>query len=94
MKYQAIKSSRIKYGFMGITTFEGEWRYHKDLHEWVNHDDNYEWDGSGYSSHQPCKSVRAFRRKLKKCPKEVEFILVSRWIGHNIIGFNTKKICG
>jgi len=44
----------------------------------------------GYSSHQSCKSVKAFRRKLKKAPKGVKFILVSKWEGYNVEGIGSE----
>ena len=96
MKYQAPKNRRTKYKFIGITTFEELWVWHEYYKKWINHDDNdYVWDGTGYTSHQPCSPIRAFRRKLKKCPKGVEFVLVSRWFNNDVIGFNTKdsKLC-
>jgi len=82
LKYEARKRTRINYRFMGFTTFEQGW--------WHNHDEN-RWEKNpsncNYGSHEPCRSVRAFRRKLKKAPKGVKFILVSRWKGYDVTGF-------
>ena len=91
MKYKAQKNNRINYGFMGFTTFENGWWFHETRKEWVDHNDPaYVSEYNGYTSHQPCCSMKAFRRKLKKCPKGVEFILCSRWVGYDIIGKNTS----
>ena len=83
LKYEANKLARINYKFMGITTFERGWWYDRDLNEWTN---NPDFKRGNISSHQPCKSARAFRRKLKSAPNGVEFILVSRWYGRDITG--------
>lgn len=93
MKYQASKNNRINYGFIGITTFDkNHWMFHENQNKWINHSDfTYISDGKGCCSHQRCKSVKAFKRKLKKCPKYIKFILVSKWIGYNVIGYNTAK---
>ena len=92
MKYQANKRSRINYGFIGITTRESGWWYHESTKQWMNHNmPYYESDGKGFSSHQDCNSVRAFRRKLKKCPKGVKFILVNKWVGYDVTAYNTTK---
>ena len=45
----------------------------------------------GCSSHQRCDSVRAFRRKLKKAPYGVTFILVNRCVGYDVHGVGTNK---
>jgi len=77
---------------MGITTFAKDWWWHEIENKWINHNDpSYVSRHNGYSSHQPCRSMKAFRRKLKQCPMDVEFILTSRWVGHCIYGKNTKK---
>lgn len=88
LKFEAGKGSRINYRFMGFTTFEDNW--------WFSHNSNM-WEQcptageNGFSSHQSCRSLKAFRRKLKKAPKGVEFVLVSRYVGHNVSGFGCKK---
>lgn len=81
MKYEAKKPNRIKYMFMGFTTFERDWWYNEKLKQWENGTSKSD---NRYSSHQDCRSVRAFRRKLKKCPKGIEFVLCSRWKGHDV----------
>ena len=92
MKYEASKKSRINYGFCGITTFVNGWWWHENDNKWINHNNPlYISQHNGYSSHQPCRSVKSFKRKLTQCPSGVEFILVSRWVGHCVYGKNTSK---
>jgi len=82
---------RINYRFIGFTVYKG------DCGLWFIHNTN-RWEynpntgKNGYSSHQPCRTVRAFRRKLKYAPKGISFILVSRWFGHDIIGQGSYEI--
>jgi hypothetical protein len=83
MKYEAQKGNRINYGFMGITTFEFGWWFSHNSNRW---EQNPESGEKGCSNHQDCRTMKAFRRKLKNAPKGVEFILVSRWNGYDIIG--------
>jgi hypothetical protein len=90
LKYNAKKGQRIKYGYMGFTTFDmsvndGFWYYNKTLKKW---EENMVNENCAYSSHAPCKSVKAFKRKLKNAPRGVTFILVSRWVGHDVQGIN------
>lgn len=82
LKYEARKKTRINYMFMGFTTFEQGWRYDDDENRWEQNPDN-----CSYGNYESCRSMRAFRRKLKKAPKGVEFILVSRWKGYDVTGF-------
>ena len=84
LKYEARKRTRIKYMFMGFTTFENGWWFNHNTNKW---EQNPEAGEKGYCSHQNCGTVKAFRRKLKSAPKGVEFILVSRWVGHDVTGF-------
>jgi hypothetical protein len=80
LKYKAKRKSRINYNFMGFTTFENGWWFSHNTNKWEQKPE------AEYSSHQDCKTVKAFRRKLKSAPKGVEFILVSRWVGHDVTG--------
>lgn len=89
LKYQANKTIRMNYGFMGFTT--DNWWFDYATNKWIKHEDLEIPTIKGFSSHQDCKSVRAFRRKLKKAPKGVKFILCSRWVGHDIIGYGSFK---
>lgn len=87
--YERPKRGRIKYGFRDVTTFEVDLYFSvkdgklKSQQECIN-------DGKGYSTHsrKKVRTIRAFRRFIKKhkdeLPKGGEFILCSRWIGHNV----------
>lgn len=86
LKYEAQKRFRVKYMFKGFTTFERGWWFSHNTNRWEK---NPETGEKGYSSHQDCRTVRAFRRKLKSAPKGVEFVLVPRWIGHSVTGFGS-----
>ena len=92
MKYQAKKKNRIKYRFIGITTIDKDpWWFNEKLNQWENQKNTNKNIDCDYNSHQDCKSVKAFKRKLKKCPKGVEFILVNKWVGYDVYGKNTTK---
>ena len=83
LKYEARKGTRINYRFMGFTTFENGWWFNNNTNKW---EQNPKAGEKGYSSYRDCRTVKAFRRKLKSAPKGVEFILVSRWVGYNVTG--------
>lgn len=68
---------------MGFTTFETGWWFNFNTNKW---EQNPKVGEKGNCSHQSCKTVKAFRRKLKKAPKGVKFILVSRWVGYDVEG--------
>lgn len=67
-----------------------DWWFDYESNQWLN--DMTLLGKKGFSSHQWCRSVKAFRRKLKKAPKGVKFILVSKWKRHDIIGYGSKEI--
>ena len=81
IKFQKPKGQRIKNRFMGITSFQVEYWYNYESKKWEHYEKSTK---GGKSSHQPCKSYKAFVRKLKKAPKGIEFILVSRFVGYDI----------
>lgn len=89
LKYEAQKGFRVNYKFMGFTTHESGWWFNYNTEIWEK---NPEAGEKGYSSHQSCKSMKAFRRKLKKAPKGVEFWLVSRWQGCDIKGVGSSCV--
>jgi len=87
VKFQARNRTRFKKRFMGITTFEiGMW-FNYNTNRWEK---NPKAGEKGFSSHQDCKSVKAFKRKLKKAPKGVEFILTNRYVGYDVYGIGCK----
>lgn len=83
LKYQAKKRTRINHSFIGITPESVGYWYNLDKKIW---ECNPEHGLYRYSKAQRCNSIKAFRRKLKKAPKGVRFILVSRFKGYNVIG--------
>ena len=87
LKYDAKKRGRIKHGFISFTSTELGWWFDYESNSWQNPPTGKQ----GYSSDQYCRSVRAFRRKLKKAPLGVRFRLTSRWIGYDVYGFGTDK---
>jgi hypothetical protein len=90
VKHKAQKRTRINYGFIGFyaETECGGWWYNKTLKEWQH---NPKMGQHTFGSHQDCDSVRAFRRKLKSAPKGVTFVLVSKWVGHDVYGVGSKE---
>lgn len=90
LRYEAPRGRRINYRFRGFTSLERGWWYDEVNKVWTN---NYNFnDKRGkFSSHQSCKSIPAFRRKLKRAPKGVEFILRSYGIGYDVFGKGTSK---
>lgn len=81
LKFEAPKGSRIHKGFLGITTFGKDIWWSCKRRAWVS-------CGSGTSSTAPCNSLKAFRRHLRKHAEELrgaEVVLVSRWMGCDII---------
>jgi hypothetical protein len=85
LKFDLPKGQRINHSFLGFTTFEGDWIFNEKLKRWENGELQ---KGCIYSSHQDCNSVRAFRRKLKKAPKGINFTLVGRWWNCDVNGIN------
>lgn len=83
LKYQAKKPNRYKNNMLlGYTTFTRGWWYDCENKKWDYNPENL----AGHSTHAPCYSVRAFRRKLKDAPKGVEFVLACRFYDCDIIG--------
>ena len=90
MKYEAEKGSRMNYGFIGFTTIETSWWFNYTIGKW-EHNPVKKLGCGNYSSHQICRTVKAFRRKLKAAPKGVRFILVNRWIGCDVVGYGNNS---
>lgn len=88
IKYCANKHERINRGFIGITTFERSFWFNENTKQWETNPSPGEF---GISTHQTCKSVRAFRRRLKSLPSGVKFILVSPYYGYDVWGYGNKK---
>lgn len=77
--FEAKRGTRIKSEFTGYTSNDNGWWFNGKA--WQRFESKKQ-----LSSHAPCFSVKAFRRKLKKAPKGVSFTLCSRYVGHNVIG--------
>lgn len=84
LKYEAPKRRRIKSrGFIGMTCVSNLWWWSKEKREWTE-------EGGVRSSHLKCRSVRAFRRRLKNAPANMTFTLVSKWKGFHVTGQGSK----
>lgn len=88
LRYEKPKEQRIKNRFFGMTTFQDFWMWDEGAKKWT---DDLGLRQGFCSSHCDCNSVRAFRRRLKTAPKNVEFILVSRYKGYDVYGINNKQ---
>lgn len=89
LKYQRSKGSRIKSSrFRGVTTFDGYWWVRKE-NKWI-HNADPNCVGARGSGYFRIRSVRAFRRNLRKwskyLPKGVKFILISRYKNCDVTG--------
>lgn len=84
MIYEKPKRQRIHHQFCGIFTFEDGWWYYPELKKWSK---DYDCKIT-HRSWQDCGTLKAFRRKLKRLPKGVEFILRSKYVGYDIIAIN------
>lgn len=91
LKFEAPKGIRVKYRFMGVQICERSpsdpifW-YVKKTKEWTI---NPPWDEGGIcNTAYPCRSIRAFRRRLKEwskyMPSGTVFRLISRWKGYDV----------
>jgi hypothetical protein len=93
MRYEAPKGKRIKrVGFWDVTNFE-DYHWADALNRWVHRREikslQEKHGDFDYGTHcYGIKSVRTFRRRVKKwskyLPKGIEFILVPRWVGHHV----------
>lgn len=90
LKFEYRKGGRIKsYGFRWVDTLNED----KSPSEWLWFQDG-KWVMSKHLKKKPysstshrVKSVRAFRRLLRKeYPKGYTFVLCSKWVGYDVIG--------
>ena len=85
LRDEALKRGRIKNRFGGMTNNDHYW--------WEYNSKSWKKDAiTPYSSHCLCKSVRAFRRRLKEAPKGVKFTLVNIYVGFDVYGYGSKKV--
>ena len=93
LKFDKQKKLRIKSRFIGATSVNGNnlW-FNTTLNKWEDRDE-IGWNNEyGFSSHAPCKSVKAFRRMLSKLPPKFELRLVSKYVGYDVIGRGGKSL--
>lgn len=83
LKFDAPKGNRLNSQMTGFEAVNCDWIWNYDLKEWTQELESGKY---GYSSHRPCKSVKAFRRMLKTAPKGVEFKLWNKYVGCNVYG--------
>jgi len=88
LKFDAKKGDRLNSRMTGFESVNGKWNWNHDLKEWTQ---ELKIGSYRYSSHRPCKSVRAFRRMLKNAPLGVEFKLWNKYIGCNVYGRGSKN---
>lgn len=86
LKYEASKGARLKSQMTGFESVNWDWMWNYKLKEWTQELESLKY---GYSSHRPCKSVKAFRRMLKTAPKGVEFKLWNKYEGCNVYGYGS-----
>jgi hypothetical protein len=84
LDFEAPNGSRMNYDYWGVTVMSGprSW-WGKETRRW--YEDAPQSEPS--STHAPCRSVKAFRRHLRRHQSELhgcEVVLVSRWRGHNV----------
>jgi hypothetical protein len=82
MKFDKPKGQRIHKQFYGIRSTNSMW-WVQSHNRWVQ-----ELPDTGFdiaSTIKRCKSLRAFKRHLRKHPEiRGKAVLVSRWVGYNI----------
>lgn len=83
LKYSKPKRQRIKNNFLWITDIDRNYYFDLSKNKWVK---IFETKENKITSNRNCRSVRAFRRRLKKMPKGVKFTLVSKWVGFDVEG--------
>jgi len=76
--------------FSAINNDDTSYWYFDELRKWIDVL-NSEDPGGEMSTDQDCHSIRAFRRKLKKCPKGIKFFLDSKFVKCYVIGEGTGE---
>lgn len=84
LRYEQSKGNRLNSQMYGFESVNCDLMWNCELMVFTQ---EIEIGKYSYSSHAPCKSVRAFRRMLKKAPKGVEFKLWNKYAGCCVYGF-------
>jgi hypothetical protein len=85
IKFEKPRGQRIKTKFYAIECLQIGYWYDCDTKKWEIVD---KFEGKTLSSVEYCRTVKAFAKKLKTLPKDVEFRLYSKWVGYDVIGIN------
>jgi hypothetical protein len=86
--YEQSKGNRFKSQMYGFEALDYTWAWNCELKRWTN---ILEVGKYSYRSHAPCKSVRAFRRMLKRAPNGVKFKLWSKYDNCCVYGFGSAQ---
>ncbi len=70
--------------FLWMESVDNKWRWNTDKKQWINSNSS-DKDTTVFLD---CKTLKAFKRRLRKAPKGVQFRLVSRFIGFDVLGVN------
>jgi len=90
LSYTMPKGKRTKKDKLGIFCTSKKLWYSFEANSWQI-GMKAEITEKGISTHQPCKSIRAFRRKLKQAPNGFTFCLISEQRGDEVYGIGTKS---
>ena len=87
LKFDAPKMNKLKSQMTGFEAVNCDWMWNYDLKEWTQELQSVKYS---YSSHRPCRSVKAFLRMLKSAPKGIEFRLWNKYIGCDVYGIGCE----
>ena len=74
----------MKDRFLWMESVNDNWRWNTDKKKWINSNSSAK-DSTVFLD---CKTLNAFKRRLKKTPQGIQFRLVSRFIGFDVLGVN------
>ena len=81
-----------QYRFCTVNFNEREYFWYNTKEKrWLKNNEALDSDSKYLKNCVTCRSVKAFNRFLETCPYGVKFRLVSRFIGHDIIGTGKNK---
>jgi hypothetical protein len=87
IRYDKQKGFRIKRGFICVVA--DDWWYSMKYKQWIPHYVAFDstekyWRDAELTNAAPCRTIRAFRRMLRKHPQLVgRAILISRYKGYD-----------